>query len=118
VWASNSDQILTLSLFHSGDICRDDCIFRFANRGYVGCLYDRNGNLNEDIASRYQVLIDLLRAHASLMKGGGDMQTPADPTFTACRLTDAGCRRALSVIDLFPQKPEFPEWPDRTNSRI
>jgi hypothetical protein len=113
VWTSSSDQILTLSLFYTGDISADECVSRFAIRGYVGSLYDDDGELDEAVSDRYQVLIDLLMKHPDLIAGGGDLRTPADPTFTACRLTDAGVQRALSVIDSFPRHPDFPAWPDR-----
>lgn len=114
--SSNSDQILTLSLFYTGDISRDDCASRFANRGYVGDLYDKNGELNKQIEARYGALLDLIRQQSDLIEGGGDLQTPADPTYTACRLTDAGCQIALALMASFPRKPRFPNWPDRRTS--
>ena len=121
-WRSNTDQILTLSLFYTGDISAAGCNDRFANRSYVGKLYaddvdwseeDGYGKLTEEIESRYNVLIQLLREHPELIEGGGDFETPAHPTYTACRLTDAGLELATQLIDKFPKKPDFPNWPDR-----
>lgn len=112
-WTSNSDQIVTLSLFYTGDISSEDCAHRFSQRRYVGRLYDEDGQLTEEIATRYQFLINLLREHPELIEGGGDFETPAHPTYTACRLTDAGRDLAAMLIPSFPQKPEFPNWPDK-----
>ncbi|WP_166831254.1 hypothetical protein [Thalassoroseus pseudoceratinae] len=112
-WTSSSDQVLTLSLFYTGDITSDECQYRFSNRGYVGGLYDDDGELHPQIDSRYQNLIDLLRVQPHLIEGGGNLETPAYPTYTACRLTDDGIRLVPDIIDLFPRKPDFPNWPDR-----
>jgi len=45
---------------------------------------------------RYRLLLKLLREHPELIEAGGDTETPADPTFTSCRLTVAGEREALA----------------------
>lgn len=120
-WFSNTDQILTLSLFYTGDITEADCVGRFSRRSYVGKLYDNSveiteehpwGKLTEEIDGRYKVLIHLLREHAELLEGGGNFETPAHPTFTSCRLTDAGLQLAVTLVGRFPTKPVFPNWPD------
>jgi len=112
-WISNCDQIVTLSLFYTGDVTAEDCSDRFSQRSCVGKLHDAHGELSEPIANRYQALIELIRANSNLIKGGGDLKTPADPTFTACRLTSEGQQLALSLIKSFPRKSEFPNWPDK-----
>jgi hypothetical protein len=112
-WTSNCDQVVTLSLFYTGDISREDCAERFANRPYVGKLYDKGPRLNKTIKARYRDLIRLIRDHPDLIEGGGDLKRPADPTYTSCRLTNAGMELAPSLIESFPLKPEFPNWPDR-----
>jgi hypothetical protein len=112
VWGSNSDQVITLSLFYSGDISVEDCAERFAIRHYVGKLYDMPGELADMIKARYRNLIELIREHADLILGGGDLRTPADPTYTACRLTHAGRKLAYSLLPKFPRKPDLPNWPD------
>lgn len=115
-WSSNCDQVLTLSLFFTGDISRDDCVSRFAHRPYLRCVYNDDGRLNESISHRYEILINLIHQHPDLIEGGGDLKSPADPTFTACGLTHAGCQLAGKLISTFPKKPEFPNWPDRSVS--
>lgn len=112
-WISNTDQILTLSLFYTGDISAEDCTRRFSQRGYISNLYEENGELQSDIASRYGELIELLRNRDDLIQGSGDFETPQHPTFTSCRLTHQGVELAASIADLFPTKPDFPNWPDR-----
>jgi len=111
-WTSNSDQILTLSLYYTGDITAEECAARFVNRGYVGCLYDADGELRDEIESRYLILIALLKTHPELIEGGGNFEFPADPTYTACRLTPAGFEVIPIAIERFPEKPDFPNWPD------
>lgn len=113
VWSSNSDQVLTLSLFYTDDISYDDCAARFANRPYLGCVYDHDGQLNKQIRHRYKALIALIQQHPELIEGGGNLRTPADPTYTACGLTGAGCDLARTLISHFPKKPAFSNWPDR-----
>jgi hypothetical protein len=113
VWVSNADQIVTLSLFYTDDISSDDCAERFSRRSYVGKLYEAGGRLAEAIETRYGALISLLRRHRELIEGGGDLETPADPTYTSCRLTVAGQVLAHSLKPAFPEKPEFPDWPDK-----
>ncbi len=113
VWTSSSDQVVTLSLFYTGDITSLECQSRFANRGYVGGLYNDDGELRPQIESRYQHLINLLREYPQLIEGGGDFELPAYPTFTACRLTEDGIRLIPGIIDSFPRKPDFPGWPDQ-----
>lgn len=120
-WTSNTDQILTLSLFYTDDIASTDCAERFSKRSYVQKLYDETADLNEhpwgkltdEIEGRYRILINLLRSHPELIEGGGNFDTPAHPTFTACRLTDAGLRLAETLEEQFPKKPDFPHWPDQ-----
>ncbi|MFM8580460.1 MAG: hypothetical protein ACKOFW_03040 [Planctomycetaceae bacterium] len=68
VWTSNCDQVVTLSLFYTGDISTNDCIDRFAVKSYVGKLYQDDGELNGMIASRYQTLIELLQSHPHLFE--------------------------------------------------
>lgn len=118
---SSSDQIITLSLFYTGEISAAECVERFSIRSYVGELYEEDdeddedgyGKLNEMIAARYAVLIQLVRNHPKLIEGAGNLETPAHPTYTACRLTIAGQELARSLIPTLPQKPEFPNWPDK-----
>lgn len=112
-WTSNSDQVVTLSLFYTNDISPEDCVERFFQRGYVGGLYEEDGELKELIKTRYRVLIELIRKNPELIKGGGNLEMPADPTFTACRLTVAGQKTACLLTASFRQKPEFPNWPDQ-----
>ena len=112
VWTSNSDQILTLSLFFSGDITSTDCVTRFATHSHVQSLYGEDGKLTKEIETRYEVLINLLKTHEELIEGGGDFDLPADPTYTACRLTDGGLLLAVKLVGLFPDEPNFPNWPD------
>ncbi len=117
VWYSGSDQIVTLSLFYTGDISSTECVRRFSDRGYVRNVYDEEGELSEEIESRYGVLVKLVREHPELIEGGGNFETPAHPTFTACRLTEDGLDVAPGLLDSFPRKPEFPAWPNRRTMR-
>ena len=112
-WTSSSDQVLTLSLFYTGDMTSEECQARLANRGYVGGLYDDDGELHPQIESRYHILMDLLREQPELIEGCGNFETPADPTYTACRLTELGITFIPNLIDSFPRKPHFANWPDR-----
>ena len=112
-WTSNSDQIITISLFYTHDISYDECADRFSNRNYIKCLYDSSGELTHQIEQRYGSLIELLSDNPELIEGGGNFDTPAHPTYTACRLTDAGIQLALSLAGEFPAKPDFPTWPDK-----
>ncbi|MEX0726464.1 MAG: hypothetical protein WD065_09370 [Planctomycetaceae bacterium] len=117
-WTANTDQILTLSLFYTGDITAEDCIDRFAVRSYVGKLNVPDsegwGTLTEEIDSRYNALFKLLDEYPGLIEGGGNFgDPPAHPNFNACRLTDAGIELALMLADKFPKKPDFPNWPDQ-----
>jgi hypothetical protein len=102
-----------LSLFYTGDISCEDCAGRFSSRSSIQNLYDENGELNEEIEVRYGVVINLIQDRPDLIQGAGDLQLPADPTYTSCRLTDSGLKLACDFIDEFPQKPEFANWPDR-----
>lgn len=113
VWSSNSDQVLTLSLFYTGDLSYEDCAWRFAQRPHLRSVYDDDGSLNRLINQRYQVLIGLIQKRPDLIEGGGNFRQPADPAYTACRLTVAGCQLARSLAAAFPEKPAFPNWPDR-----
>ena len=113
VWTSNCDQVVTLSLFYTGDISANDCIDRFAVKSYVGKLYQDDGKLDAMIATRYHALIELLHSHSQLFEGGGNLKTPAHPKFTSCRLTREGQQFAKTVAKSFPAKPDFPRWPDK-----
>lgn len=112
-WTSCTDQVLTLSLFYTGYITTDECLKRFSIRRYVGGLYTKGGRLVGPIRTRYRALITLIGEQPHLIEGGGNLERPADPTFTACRLTDEGLRLIPEIIGLFPRKPDFPNWPDR-----
>ncbi|WP_417380816.1 hypothetical protein [Gimesia sp.] len=112
-WTSNTDQILTLSLFYTGHITSEECVSRFARRSCLQKLYTAEGELTEEIESRYQALIRLIHEHPELIEGNGDFALPADPTFTACRITEAGFLLASRLINSFPRKPDFPDWPDQ-----
>lgn len=112
-WTSSSDQVVTLSLFYTGDITSDECECRFSTKGYVGGLYDENGKVHPRITARYRHLIELLRKRPELIEGGGDFTTPAEPTYTACRLTHEGVGLVPHIIEAFPAKPDFSNWPDR-----
>ena len=112
-WTSCSDQVVTLSLFYTDEITAGECESRFSERSYVGGLYDDNGDLKPEIESRYNKLIELTRQYPSLIEGGGDFDTPAHPTYTACRLTDDALKLVPDLIATFPHKPEFANWPDR-----
>lgn len=117
IWTSNSDQIIVLSLYCTSDISVEDCLKRFDRRSSVAGLYDANGNLVEAIARRYAILIDLVKRQPSLIQGRGNLNRPADPTYTSCRLTTEGIVYAQSVFRLFPEHPHFPNWPDRRSSK-
>lgn len=112
-WTSNCDQVVTLSLFYTGDLSFDECARRFSVRSYVLSLYRKDGKLKKVIEARYRILIRMLGEHPELIEGGGDFETPAYPTFTACRLKDAGVKLATSLINQFLQKPDFSNWPDK-----
>jgi hypothetical protein len=113
VWTSSCDQVVTLSLFYTEDISGEECQSRFATRSYVSSLYDDTGELAPEIRSRYEGLIRLLKGYPNLIEGGGNFEFPAEPTYTACRLTKAGEALISSIIIQFPSKPDFPNWPDR-----
>ena len=126
-WTSNTDQILTLSLFYTGDISEHDCIDRFSNRSYIGKLYDKEaeitkqhpwGKLTDEIDLRYRILINLLHDRPDLIEGRGDFEIPTLPTFTSCRLTEAGLKLAPGLALQFPAKPEFPNWPDNRTMKV
>jgi hypothetical protein len=112
-WTSSCDQVVTLSLYYTGEITFEECQGRFSKKSYVSFLYDSEGELTSEIRSRYEELIRFLRGHPNLIQGGGDLDMPADPTYTACRLTKAGDELIPSIIRQFPAKPDFPRWPDR-----
>jgi hypothetical protein len=111
-WTSSSDQVLVLSLFYLGEITAAECQSRFSCHRYLRGLYAANGSLNPRIMSQYMALIQLLRRLPELIEGGGDFESPADPTYTACRLTATGIGLIPEIIDMFPRKPDFPNWPD------
>lgn len=52
-WHASANQIVTLSLFYTGDISSDDCVERFATRSYMKRIYEQ-GELREEIALRYR----------------------------------------------------------------
>lgn len=112
-WTSCCDQIVTLSLFYTGEIDSEECVRRFETPKYVAELYDSQGELRAEVRERYNHLIRLVGAHPDLIEGGGDFDSPADPTFTACRLTTRGTNLAARLADEFPSKPDFPNWPDQ-----
>jgi hypothetical protein len=109
---ASCSEVINLSLFYTGDITGKTCEERFL-RIPEPHLYDEDGNLVDDIRLRYEVLIDFICNHPGLIEGAGNLDLPADPSFTGCRLTRAGVELATSFIPLFPTKPEFPERPDR-----
>jgi hypothetical protein len=76
-------------------------------------VYDENGDLTIEIEERYKILIELLKKCPELIEGAGGFEVATEPTYTACRLTDAGLELAREFINAFPQKPDFPNWPDR-----
>ena len=115
VWSSNSDQVLTLSLFYTGDISHNACASRFEHRPYLRCVYDDDGRLNEQLKHRYRVLIDLIQQHPDLINGGGDFKAPADPTYTACGLTDAGLPHGSHFDILVPKETRIPKLARRTS---
>lgn len=110
-WHANCAQVLTLSLFYTGDVTAEDCVERFSVRPYLRGVYE-DGLLTEPIVARYAALISLLRKHPELIEGNGNFEHPAEPVYTACRLTPDGVTLALSLIPIFPRKPDFPNWPD------
>jgi len=112
-WVSNCDQVVTLSLFYTQELSADDCVMRFHVKSHVANLYDDDGELADEIRKRYEILIDLIRKRPDLITGGGNFETPADPTFTSCRLTQAGITLAVLLMRSFPRKPNFPNWPDK-----
>lgn len=116
IWRSSSDQIVTLSLFYTGDITAEDCVDRFSVKSFMRGLYTPDGELEGNIQTRYRDLIRLVKTRKNLIVGGGDLDQPADPTYTACGLTDEGLSLIPSLIRLFPSKPEFPNWPDKRSS--
>lgn len=111
-WTSCSDQIVTLSLFFTGDISSEDCASRFATPAYLRGLYDENDDLCAEIRERYLELVQLVRTRADLIEGGGNFDPRVEPTYTACRLTDTGIRRVAQRVVDFPVQPFFPRWPD------
>jgi len=113
IGSSCSDQVVTLSLFYTGDLSADDCAARFANRPHLVGVYVGHGKLDPLIKARYGELIRLIRDFPRLIEGCGDLNRPADPTYTGCRLTEPGCALAEAIIPSLPPKPEFPNWPDR-----
>ncbi len=111
-WISCADQVVTLSLYYTGQLPTDDIQSRFTKRGYVGGLYDADGMLLPLINDRYAELIELINSQPQFIQGGGDLESPAYPTFTACRLTDSGASLAPNITPLFPDTPDFPSWPN------
>jgi hypothetical protein len=111
-WTSSCDQVIALSLFYTGDMSFADCEKRFET-GYVSPLYDNDGGLLRDLRDRYNELIELIRRRHDLISGGGNLDTPADPTYTACKLTQDGIRLIPDLVKLFPAKPDFANWPDK-----
>jgi hypothetical protein len=115
--AANTDQVLALSLFYTGDISGEECTRWFSQRGYVRELFELPfESLTTVATARDQALIELLKARSDLIVGHGDWKTPCFPTFRACGLTAAGAELAPILIDRFPAKPDFPNWPDKRPS--
>lgn len=110
-WTSNSDQIVALSLYYTGNITFQDCEDRFS----LGCVknYDKNVELFPEVRDRYRALLDFVERYPEYIDAAGDLVTPADPTYTSCRLTAAGVSLAIELIDRFPDKPGFAHWPDK-----
>ena len=112
---------LALLLYFTGDINNTDCVERFSMCSYVQKLYDEAadpeehpwGKLTNDLDSRYHTLIHLLKSRPDLIEGRGNFEAPAFPTYTSCRLTDAGLKLAPNIVAQFPRKPDFPDWPDK-----
>lgn len=116
-WTANVDQVLALSMFYTGDISREQCALWFLQRSYVQELYEVPfESLTSEVADRDQVLIELLETRPDLIIGGGDWKLPSFPTFRACGLTVAGAELVPMLIDRFPAKPEFPNWPDKRSA--
>ncbi len=112
LWTSCCDQIVQLSRFYTGGITSEECQNFFSQNGSVGGLYRDGGELVPQVKLRYQQLIDMIQNHPHIIQGGGDFETPSDPTFTACRLTEIGIELIPEILKLFPKKPHFPNWPD------
>lgn len=114
-WISSCDQVITLSLFYTGDITFDDCAYRFSDRSHVLSVYEDEDceEVSHVIRKRYGALIQFLRKRPDLIRGGGDFELPAHPMYTACRLTQAGEELIPELIQQFPTKPDFPNWPDK-----
>lgn len=113
IWRSNSDQIITLSLFYTGELSSEDCAERFSDRCGVAGQYQEDGELTVLVKSRYAQLLKMLQAHPELIEGAVNFETPVDPIYTSCRLTEAGMNLARQLIPSLPQKPEFSKWPDK-----
>lgn len=113
VWTSNPDQIVTLSLFYTGELSSEECVERFSEFGGVGGLYNESGELNEPVATRCMELIELLQKHPELIGGADDLGSPPSLIIANCLPTEAGLQLASSLIPTFRQKPEFWHWPDR-----
>lgn len=114
VWTSSCDKVVTLSLYYTGDISSEECVRRFAKRQLQTSLYvDNTGELRTEVRERYHALIQLMESQPDLIHGGGKLRPPADPTYTACRLTAAGDALIPELITRFPQKPDFPNSPDK-----
>jgi hypothetical protein len=109
---SNSDQIVVLSLFYTGEISFTECAERFASKFWRRLYQDDGEHLIPMIESRYHELLALLLQHPELIEGFGNLETPADPTYTSCRLTGDGVAAARRLIPRLPTKPDFPDWPD------
>ena len=113
-WTSSCDQVVALSVFYTGDLTYKGCQQRFES-GYVGPLYDLDGELLPDVKRRYYQLIDLLGHRPDLILGGGNLTTPADPSYTACKLTETGISIVPRLQEEFPEKPTFGKWPDKNS---
>lgn len=110
------DQVITLSLFYTGDISNQDCIERFKKRSYVMLFWkdgNENNGLETTLSGRYSKLIELIDQHPDLIEGFGNLHSPANPCYTACRLTQTGIGVAKASFNRFEVKPDFPNWPDR-----
>lgn len=112
-WTSCCAQVVILSLFYTGEIAEEDCQAHFMDRGYVTGIFNDEGELTPHIETRYRQLIELIRSCPQLIEGAGNLEMPADPVYTACRLTVTGIRLIPEIIERFPRKPDFPNWPDK-----
>lgn len=92
VWTSNADQIITLSLFYTGDISAEECARRFSHRSYISKLYGSDGELTEEIAVRDQALVALVRSRPDLLAKRRGLDNSLLPHVSSVRIDDRRCR--------------------------